>query len=70
AGVLRDLDYEVVDRGGPSHQPTFAVVARATTGDGRTWQTESVDAPSKKVGQRAAAGRLLDLLAADGVTRQ
>jgi dsRNA-specific ribonuclease len=70
AGVLQEVDYEVVDCSGPSHQPTFAVVARATAGDGQTWRTEPVDAPSKKTGQRAAAGRLLDLLAADGVTRR
>jgi dsRNA-specific ribonuclease len=69
AGVLQDTGYDVVQQEGPSHQPVFSVVARATTEDGRTFTTEPVRASSKKSGQRAAAEKLLDLLVEHGITR-
>ena len=68
AGILQATGYEVLDQSGPSHQPTFAVVAWATTPAGQTWRTEPVCASSKKSAQRAAADQLLDLLAQEGMT--
>jgi dsRNA-specific ribonuclease len=70
AGLLQATGYELLDQSGPSHQPTFAIVAWATSPDGRTVRTEPINAPSKKSGQRAAADRLLDLLAQEGITRR
>jgi dsRNA-specific ribonuclease len=68
AGVLQATGYEVVDQSGPSHQPTFAVLAWASTPEGKTWRTEPATAPSKKSAQRAAADDLLELLRQAGVT--
>ena len=70
AGVLQAAHYEVLDQSGPSHQPTFSVVAWATTPDGKTVRTEPVQAPSKKVAQEQAADYLLDLLVAAGLSRR
>jgi Cft2 family RNA processing exonuclease/dsRNA-specific ribonuclease len=69
-GILQSFGYEVTDQDGPSHQPVFSIVARATTPDGRTWRTAPVCASSKKSGQRSAAENLLDLLVEHGVTRR
>jgi dsRNA-specific ribonuclease len=69
AGVLKDVGYDVVQQEGPSHQPVFSVVARATTEDGGTFTTDPVRASSKKSGQRSAAEELLDLLVEQGITR-
>jgi len=69
-GVLQTIGYEVVDQSGPSHQPTFVVVAWAMTPDGGTLRTDPVPAPSKKAAQRLAADRLLDRLVAAGLSRR
>jgi dsRNA-specific ribonuclease len=69
AGLLLATGYELLDPTGPSHQPTFTVVAWATFADGRTVRAEPVNASSKKFGQRAAADRLLALLVQEGITR-
>jgi len=68
AGLLQANGYELLDQSGPSHQPTFTTVAWATTSDGRTIRSEPISGSSKKSGQRAAAGRLLDLLVQEGIT--
>lgn len=68
-GLLQATGYELLDETGPSHQPTFTLVAWATLPDNRTVRTEPVNASSKKAGQRAAADRLLDLLVREGITR-
>jgi dsRNA-specific ribonuclease len=70
AGILQSTGYEVIQQDGPSHQPVFTLVAWATTPDGQTSVTAPVSAPSKKAGQRAAAERLLELLAERGITRR
>jgi dsRNA-specific ribonuclease len=70
SGILRTTGYDVVQQDGPSHQPVFAVVAWATTEDGRAWRTAPVSAQSKKSGQRSAAERLLDELVEHGITRR
>ena len=70
AGVLRDVGYHVLDQTGPSHQPVFATVAWATATDGQSFRTDPTASPSKKIGQRQAADRLLDLLVAAGITRR
>jgi Cft2 family RNA processing exonuclease/dsRNA-specific ribonuclease len=70
AGLLRAVGYDLLDQSGPSHQPTFTMVAWATLPDGRTLRTEPVNAPSKKSSQRSAADCLLDLLVQEGVTRR
>ena len=70
AGILQASSYDWLDQSGPSHQPVFTVVAWATTADGRTIRTESVQAPSKKTAQRLAADCLLDLLVAAGLSRR
>lgn len=69
AGLLQAVGYELLGQSGPSHQPTFAGLAWAAIADGRTLRTEPVTAPSKKAGQRQAAGRLVDLLIQEGLTR-
>ncbi len=69
-GVLQAVGYDVLDQAGPSHQPTFAIVAWAATSAGDLLHAEPVHAPSKKAGQRQAADRLLDLLVAKGLTRR
>jgi Cft2 family RNA processing exonuclease len=69
-GVLQATGYEVPDQIGPSHQPTFSVIAWATTPEGETIRTEPILAPSKKAGQRLAADQLLDLLVAAGLSRK
>ncbi len=69
-GILQDIGYEVLDQTGPSHQPTFSVIAWATTLEGHTHSSQPVQASSKKSGQRLAADRLLDLLVAAGITRR
>jgi dsRNA-specific ribonuclease len=69
-GILRDVGYEVLDQSGPSHLPTFSMIAWATTADGQTHRTEPVQAPSKKSGQRLAADQLLHLLVTAGITRR
>jgi dsRNA-specific ribonuclease len=68
AGLLQANGYELLDPSGPSHQPTFTAVAWATIPDGRTIRSEPISGSSKKAGQRAAAGRLLDLLVQEGIT--
>jgi dsRNA-specific ribonuclease len=70
AGLLQATGYELLDQTGPSHQPTFTVVAWATTSHGQTVRTEPTGAPSKKSAQRTAADRLLDLLVDEGITRR
>jgi len=70
AGLLQTTGFELLDQTGPSHQPTFTVVAWATVPDGRTIRTEPVNALSKKSGQRTAADRLLDRLVDEGITRR
>ncbi len=70
AGLLQAAGYDLLDQSGPSHQPTFTVVAWATFPDGRTIRADPVNASSKKIGQRAAADRLLGLLAQEGITRR
>jgi len=70
AGLLQTTGYELLDQTGPSHQPTFTVVAWATVPDGRTIRAEPISALSKKSGQRAAADRLLDLLVHEVITRR
>ncbi len=69
-GVLQGTGYEVLDQSGPSHQPTFSMIAWATTADGHTLRSEPATAASKKSAQRAAAERLFDLLVAEGLTRR
>ncbi len=69
-GLLQAVGYDVLDQTGPSHQPTFAIVAWAKTSAGDMIRAEPVHAPSKKSGQREAADRLLDLLVANGLTRR
>ena len=64
AGILQATGYEVLDQTGPSHQPTFSVVAWATTPEGTTFRTDPIQPPSKKSGQRLAADQLFDLLVA------
>jgi ribonuclease-3 len=68
AGLLQANGYELLDQSGPSHQPTFTTIAWATMSDGRTIRSEPISGSSKKSGQRAAAGRLLDLLVQEGIT--
>jgi len=68
AGLLRASGFEIVDQTGPSHQPTFTVVAWGTTPEGRTIRAEPVSGSSKKSAQRAAAAQLLDLLVNEGIT--
>jgi hypothetical protein len=58
----------VLDQIGPTHQPTFTMIAWARTPDGRTIRTQPVNSPSKKAGQRAAAEQLLELLIEEGIT--
>ncbi|MBM4090660.1 MAG: MBL fold metallo-hydrolase [Planctomycetes bacterium] len=70
AGLVQASGYEFLDQTGPSHQPTFTIVAWARIADGRTVRTQPIGAPSKKSGQRAAADRLLDLLVSEGITRR
>jgi Cft2 family RNA processing exonuclease/dsRNA-specific ribonuclease len=70
AGLLQATGYEFLDQTGPTHQPTFTLIAWATTPEGRTMRTEPIHAPSKKTGQRTAATRLLDLLVGAGITRR
>ena len=70
AGILQASGYETIDQTGPSHQPTFSVVAWATTPEGQTTRTEPVSGGSKKSAQRAAAARLLERLVAKGITGQ
>ncbi len=70
AGLVSQFDYEITRKGGPSHQPVFEVVGHVTMPEGRTWTTEPIAAPSKKVGQRVAADRLLDLLIEQEITRE
>ena len=69
AGLLTGTGYELLDQSGPSHQPTFVVVAWAKLPDGRLIQTEPAQGTSKKAAQRAAGGRLVDSLVKEGVTR-
>jgi len=69
-GLLQATGYELLDETGPSHQPTFSIVAWATLPDSRTVRTEPSNASSKKSGQQAAADRLLDLLVHEGITRR
>ncbi len=69
AGMLAGAGYDLLDQSGPSHQPTFVVVAWAKLPDGRTVKTEPTPAASKKSAQRAAGERLVELLIAEGVTR-
>ncbi len=69
AGVLESAGFELLEQAGPSHQPTFMVVAWARLPDGRTLQSEPAGAPSKKAAQAASADRLLGRLADDGLTR-
>jgi dsRNA-specific ribonuclease len=69
-GILQAAGYEVLDQTGPSHQPTFSVVAWATTPDGTTFRTDPIQAPSKKSGQRLAAEQLFDLLVTAGLSRR
>lgn len=69
-GLLQATGYELLDETGPSHQPTFTMVAWATLPDSRTVRTEPINASSKKSGQRTAADRLLDLLVDEGITRR
>jgi len=69
AGVLESAGYELLEETGPSHQPTFVMVAWARLPDGRSLQSEPAVAPSKKAAQAASADRLLARLAEDGLTR-
>jgi Cft2 family RNA processing exonuclease/dsRNA-specific ribonuclease len=69
AGVLESAGYELLEQTGPSHQPTFVMVAWAKLPDGRSFQSEPAVAPSKKAAQAASADRLLGRLAEDGLTR-
>ncbi|MHB8901099.1 MAG: double-stranded RNA binding motif domain-containing protein, partial [Thermoguttaceae bacterium] len=69
AGLLEATGYELLDQSGPSHQPTFVVVAWARLPGGRMVGTDPTQAPSKKTAQRLAAERLLDLLVEQEVTR-
>ena len=69
AGLLDSAGYELLEQAGPSHQPTFVMVAWANLPDGRNVRSEPAGAPSKKAAQAAAANGLLDRLAAEGVTR-
>jgi len=68
-GILQSFGYEVVQEGGPSHQPVFSIVAWTTTHDGQTWRAAAVRASSKKSGQRLAAESLLEMLVDQGITR-
>lgn len=70
AGLLKSTGHELLDQAGPSHQPTFRMIAWATTDDGRTFRTEPAIASSKKAAQRLASELLLDLLVAEGITRR
>jgi dsRNA-specific ribonuclease len=70
AGLLQATGYEQLGQTGPSHQPTFAVIAWATTPDGHTLRTDAAHASSKKSAQRAAAEHLLNLLVEEGITRR
>lgn len=68
ARLLQTSGCDVVQEGGPSHQPVFAAVAWATTPAGQTWRTDPVRASSKKSAQRSAAERLLKILVEQGIT--
>ncbi len=69
AGLLDSAGYELLEQAGPSHQPTFTMVAWAKLPDGRNLQSEPATAPSKKAAQAASANCLLKQLAAEGITR-
>ncbi len=69
AGRLEDYGYELLEQNGPSHQPTFRVVAWARLPDGRSLRTDVVEASAKKAAQRLAADRLMERLAEAGVRR-
>ncbi|MFO7905705.1 MAG: MBL fold metallo-hydrolase [Pirellulaceae bacterium] len=68
AGILQASGYETLDQTGPSHQPTFTIVAWATTPEGKTIRCDPVSGCSKKSAQRAAAAHLLNRLVAQGIT--
>jgi dsRNA-specific ribonuclease len=70
AGLIQASGHDLIDQTGPSHQPSFTVVAWATVPDGRTLRTEPASASSKKSAQRAAADRLVDMLVREGITRR
>jgi dsRNA-specific ribonuclease len=70
AGLLHAAGYDQIGQTGPSHQPTFTMVAWAKLGDGRTLRTDPAHATSKKSAQRAAANALLNLLVEEGITRR
>jgi Cft2 family RNA processing exonuclease/dsRNA-specific ribonuclease len=70
AGLLAGSGYELLDQRGPSHQPTFVVVAWARLPDNRMMRSEPASAPSKKAAQTTAANQLLTLLADEGLTRR
>ncbi len=69
AGVLDSVGYELLEQAGPSHQPTFVMVAWAKLPDGRSLQSEPACAPAKKAAQAASANSLLTQLSAEGITR-
>lgn len=70
AGLLEAAGYDLLDQAGPSHRPTFVMVAWARLPDGRTLQSEPTSAPSKKAAQTASADRLLTVLVGEGITRR
>jgi dsRNA-specific ribonuclease len=62
-GFIEDFGYELVERSGPSHQPTFVVAAWAQKSGGDRVQTDKVSAAAKKSAERQAAQLLVDVLA-------
>lgn len=69
AGLLGGSGFDLLDQSGPSHQPTFVVVAWTRLLDGRTLRTEPAHAPSKKAAQRLAGESMVALLVEEGITR-
>lgn len=70
AGLLKSSGNELLSQSGPSHQPKFTIVAWAMLPDGQTIRGEPIEGSSKKSAQTAAAGNLLDVLVAQGITRR
>ncbi len=62
-GRLRDFGFAVVRTDGPPHAPVFHVGGHAERTNGERVKAEPIAAPSKKVGERLIALRLVRMLA-------
>lgn len=60
-GMLAGFGYEVVDRKGAAHQPTFVMRGWVDATDVERAHTETVEAKSRKEGEALLAGRMLAL---------